>query len=307
MHAWYERARHSEGVCAELLGRLLLEPPDLLEAFAPEGWERSPLRLVFNPTAEQLREERERIARNLTSWLGGTEAAEGREDRSPDGDAGRSPSAPSDSILDDGPPAEGDPGAGVLGDATSIPEEPEREVVELLGRTLWDIFSDNHTVVDSRGVAYDLGSFRGSGGFIAEALNERYPRSGGRYDYLDFYMGSALMGGRADLGPVYRWIFSRLRAAGCDWIFSFPRLHVVDLRGADVHVDDELGYDPGEAVRADLEEAEHRAELDALSRRLDEQHREAVRRAREEPLPATVAAYRDIFGVLPEGWPHADM
>jgi hypothetical protein len=30
---------------------------------------------------------------------------------------------------------------------------------------------------------------------------------------------------------------------------------------------------------------------------------EAVERARLEPPPATVAAYRDVYGELPEGWP----
>lgn len=277
MCAWYERPRHSEEACAELLGHLLLEPAELLEALAPDGWERSPLRHVFHPTADQVREERERVARNLASWLGGAEAGEGAEGRSP------------------------------REDPASVPEEPEREVVELLGRTLWDIFSDNHSVVDAEGVAYDLGSFRGSGGFIAEALNDRYPWLGRRYHYLDFYMGSALIGGRADLGPVYRWIFARLQAADCDWIYSFPRLYLIDFRGARRQADDELAYDPSEAVAAELEEAEHRKERDALSRRLDEAHEEAVRHAREKPLPATVAAYRDVFGALPEGWPHPDM
>ena len=192
MGAWKERPRHSDEASAELLGHLLLEPAELFEALAPNGWERSPLRNVFHPTPEQLREERERVARNLASWLGGAAAGEGGEGRSPRGDPGRSAGAAPGNVLDDEPFVEGGPEAGAREDPASVAEEPEREVVELLGRTLWDVFSDNHTVVDSRGVG-------------------------------------------------------------------------------------------------------------------DEAHEDAMRRAREEPLPATVAAYRDIFGVLLEGWPHPDM
>jgi len=185
-----------------------------------------------------------------------------------------------------------------------VPYESGPEILEILGRALWDIFSDNHTVVDSEGTAYDLGSFRGSGEFIARVLNERYPWLDRRYTYLDFYMGGALSGGRVDLEPVHRWVFSRLQAAGCDWIYSFPRLHLLDMRGPTPWRDDELGYDPSEAVRAELEENERREELEALSAQLEEAYEEALRRARHEPLPPTVAAYRAVFGVLPEGWPH---
>jgi hypothetical protein len=120
-------------------------------------------------------------------------------------------------------------------------------------------------------------------------------------------MGGAFAGGRAGLQPIYGWVFSRLQAGGCDWIYSFPRLHVIDMRGPDPKRDDELRYDPSEAVRAELEGRGRREELEALSSQLDEAYEEAVRRARHEPLPATVAAYREVFGALPDGWPHPDM
>lgn len=184
--------------------------------------------------------------------------------------------------------------------------EPEI-VIELLGRALWDVFSDNHTVVGSEGTAYDLGSFRASGDFIAEVLNERYPWLKHRYMYLDFYLGGALVGEKADLMALHRWIFARLRAAGCDWIYAFPRIYIVDFSEVAPKHDDGPSYDPSEAVRAELEGRRRRAETEAMTARLDEAHEEAVRRARDQPLPATVAAYREVFGMLPDGWPHADL
>jgi len=42
-------------------------------------------------------------------------------------------------------------------------------------------------------------------------------------------MGGALLRGRVDLMPFHRWVFSRLRATGCDRVYSFPRLHIIDL------------------------------------------------------------------------------
>jgi hypothetical protein len=45
---------------------------------------------------------------------------------------------------------------------------------------------------------------------------------------------------------------------------------------------------------------------DDLEARLGRMHEEAVARARHEPLPATVSAYREVYRRLPEGWPHPD-
>ncbi len=47
-------------------------------------------------------------------------------------------------------------------------------MLEFIGMALWDVFSQNHKVIDAAGTAYDLGSFRASAGFIAESINRRY-------------------------------------------------------------------------------------------------------------------------------------
>ncbi len=69
------------------------------------------------------------------------------------------------------------------------PIDVEREVRELVGKCLWDIFSDEHDVVALDDRIVHLGSWRGAAGFIADQLN-RQRRSGQCcYDYLDFTWG----------------------------------------------------------------------------------------------------------------------
>ena len=59
------------------------------------------------------------------------------------------------------------------------PVDPQREVRELVGRCLWDVFSDNHEVIAPDGREVHLGSWRGSGDFIADVhdLDRRPGRS----------------------------------------------------------------------------------------------------------------------------------
>ena len=98
--------------------------------------------------------------------------------------------------------------------------DPEREVLDLMGDCLWDVFSDNNDVTGPDSKVYHLGSFRGSGGFLADFLNAHYAPDY-RYDYIDFYMGTLGGSDRANLTPVYEWIFRRLYALDCDWRYHF--------------------------------------------------------------------------------------
>src|SRR5581483_9378380 len=58
------------------------------------------------------------------------------------------------------------------------PVEHSRNVAELVGRCLWDIFSNQHEVIAPDGRLIELGSFRAAGGFLADYLN----RSTGRQE-----------------------------------------------------------------------------------------------------------------------------
>lgn len=206
--------------CDELLDSFLDPPEVLLAALAPEGWERSPLRRVFHPTPEQVEAKTRRIRRNLRSLGGGGSR---RRTAETTGEASGEGAGTPEPLEATGLEAERPDGGLADGPPGSDRPDPWREVVELVGSALWDVFSANHSVVDREGRVCDLGSFRGAAGRIADAIDRRYPELDRTYGYLDFYMGTALVSGRADLRPVYRWIFDRLRGQGWDWHYSFPR------------------------------------------------------------------------------------
>jgi hypothetical protein len=183
----------------------------------------------------------------------------------------------------------------------SKPVHPERECAELVGMCVWDIFSNNHDVLGADGRLVDLGSFRAAAGFIAGRMSRDIRDS--RYDYLDFYLGPALVRRRADLSPVYRTLFRRMRALGLDWIYCFPRLRLVTLRDPaedDVPIEK---YDPSDSIRREEERHGAADEIAKLEADLEEAHLEAVREAQRSDPPPIVRSYRDEYGRLPRGWP----
>ncbi len=320
--AYSEGERYSEEECFAVLDRMFpdgLDGEDVLRELAPDGWEKSPLLAIFHPSVERLYEEAVRMHRNIERML-------------PPEKRGESPEPTLESVR---------------AEHCEPPVEPAKECRELVGRCLWDIFSDNHEVLDTDGRPIDLGSFRASAGFIADYLNrclkgteEDVPpeppdlsyladlpgfsdpanlaalsaifAKTGPYGYMDFYMGTIWVRGRADLGPVYELIFRRIQSLGLDWVYHFPRLNLVDMRPlAESLKDGEDGepdfasYDPSEALAKEQEQAEHDAEVERLREDLDQAHRESVERAAAGPPPDTVAAYQRVHGRLPRGWPPA--
>jgi hypothetical protein len=253
--------------------------PDVREELAPEGWQVSPLRAVFHPSPEQMYEEACRMHQNLLRLR--------RKDET------RPP--PSEPTVEE-----------FAQNYVADPGEPEREMAELVGLCLWDLFSDNHDVVGPDGRVLHLGSFRYAGGFLAEYLNGRMGTT--RYDYIDFYLGTVWVSQRADLTPVYRMIFRRLRGRGFDWVYSFPRIGIVDFRPLRKALDrqgkpDWEGYSPSEALAEEEEEREHNRRIAELQESLDEGYRESVAEALCRPPPTIVQAYREVYGDWPRGWP----
>ena len=186
------------------------------------------------------------------------------------------------------------------------PVETHREVPELVGQCLWDVFSDGHEVIGPDGRVLDLGSFRASGAFLAETMNRQTGSE--HYDYLSFYMGTAWIAHRADLTPVYRMIFRRLRSRQLDWVYHFPRLHAVDLRPLKEAIDqghepDWLNYSPSEALAKEQEQSEQDKNLADLRESLDAGYHEAIEEALKGPPPPTVRAYQEVYGDFPHGWP----
>jgi len=279
--------RLTEQECWDLFMQLFpngLDDPGLLQKLAPEGWERSALLRVHHPTAEQVFEETLRFQENLAR-LRGSSAPPREEPRL---------------TLDD-----------IRRDQQNEAPHPVEECADLLGRCLWDVFADNHDVTTSLGALVDLGSFRSAAGFIAEFRNRkdlRSSRSTDRMDYIDFYLGTAWIGHRADLTPVYELIFRRMHHLGLDWRYVHPRLMALDLNplldGLESDdVPDAIQYDPTESFWQEREGAARSAEFAELRRCLDEAYRESVEQARNNPPPTIVRAYYQVYGRWPDGWP----
>lgn len=307
---------------------------DVMQALAPQGWEKSSWVAVFHPSPEVQSEEAERIRQNMQSLFG---KKSGEGDLSDDENkAGEFQKGAEELSAEDEPqPIESEQAI-----------VPEKELRELFGRCLWDIFADNHDVIADDGRLVYLGSFRAAGGFLADLANEeigapkfdemafmkqmiedaqslpadpmeqvkrmieqRENKVG--YDYMDFYLGTSGIRARADLSPVYEFIFERLRQHDADWKYSFPRLSLVDLRPLKEQLDannpdaapEWESYDPAASFAQEQEQMEKDAEIAETREKLDQAHREAVEEARDGPPPKTVACYQKVYGELPEGWP----
>lgn len=260
----FDRERLSERECETAFAHLFplgFGGTDVLVEIAPAGWEQSPLVAVFHPSVEQVHREAVRMHRNIRLL---TRERTLREEPPP--------------TLEE-----------IRAEWSDRPIDGHRELRELVGQCLWDVFSDNHEVAAPDGRLVDLGSFRGAGQFIANLLNREIGED--RYDYMAFYLGTMWVSDRADLTPVYATVFRRLSRHGFDWTFTFPRLHAFTFDDPD---------SPTRDVAAELQRDRERAELREL---LDEGHREALERARDEPPPCTVEAYRRVYGCDPRGWP----
>jgi hypothetical protein len=258
--------------------------PDVLAEIAPEGWEKSPLLACFHPSAQQVFEEQLQVHRNIE------EMVRIRREREPDNPELAPRTEPT---LE-----------GVRAEWKESPVNTAEEVAELMGQCLWDIFSDNHEVVADDGRVVDIGSFRGASAFLDEYVASA-SEAGREEGYMHYYMGSIWTSGRADLFPMYRMIFRRLKALGADWDYHFPELGIVDLSPAREEGGKPSDYSPSEAFAKEQEEKEHQAEIERVRSELAEIGQNARREALDRPEPPTVRAYQDIYGRDPNGWPPA--
>jgi len=266
----------SDGQIGQLLDFIFQDAKDLYKKLTPKGWENSEYVRFFHPSARQQFEEDRRVTKRLNSLIKKekTEEYEGKE---------------TDFEQDD---LEGVNGYG--------------EFLYVLGLSVYDIFSMNHEVKASDGTVYDMGSFRGSGRFMAEYLNA-YPddRVLEEYGYLDFYMGSVWIESRADLLPFYTYIFHKLKEKGCLWEYYFPRLSLIDFKNNPRKIEGESpeDYNPEHSVARDLEASKKEREIQDFRNELDTIHDKTFEKAKYEPLAKTVQAFKNVYGILPDGHP----
>lgn len=284
-----ERERLTDDECLAFLDAIFPNGPagdDVMQELAPTGWANSPLVRIFHPTVEQVHEECVRMherANELGTIFGRRKGKQKQEAPKP-------------------PPTFEETKASYV----ESPLQPERELREIVGLCMWEVFSDSHEVIASSGKIVDLGSFRGSADFIAVWINRSLGTT--QYNYMDFYMGPWLLSRRADLQPVYEMIFRRLRAAGADWEYHFPELHAVklpkleDLPGEKKPPEWE-SYSPSAALENEEAEREEEAKEEQMAKDIAKANEEAKSNAMDRPPPKTVNAYVAVYGREPKGWP----
>jgi len=256
---------------------------DVVREIAPTEWKSSPLFACFHPSPEQVLAEQLRM-RKVSQELSALRCK----------NTLKKPERPD--IAE--PTIE-----QVLADWEDQPVNLNDEVNEIVGECLWDIFSDNHNVVAAEGRSVDIGSFRAASAFLDECVTGSNPQWAGG-DVTRFYMGTIWISGRADLMPVYRMIFRRLKLLGADWEYFSPLLHLVDLPAMGRAAQKQEGpYSPSEAFAHDQEERQQQVELEQARAELEDANKQACREAMAKPPPATVRAYQQVFDRNPKGWP----
>lgn len=256
---------------------------DVLAEVAPEGWEHSPLLACFHPSVEQVFEERLMFHRNTEGWR---QLARKRQ--------GQTIEEQPEPTLED-----------IRREYNPSPVDADEEVTELVGMCLWDVFSDNHDVIAADGRVADIGSFRGASQFLDSHLS-RDQDGWRREDYLRFYLGTIGISRRADLTPVYAMIFRRLQAMGADWEYHFPELAMIELGSLrDDAEKPATQYSVSESALAELTAQQRRAEVERFRAELREMNARARDEAMDHEPPATVRAYRQVYGRDPSGWPPA--
>jgi hypothetical protein len=258
---------------------------DVLADIAPDGWEHSPVLACFHPSVEQRYQEAVQFHRNLEALK---EARRRREDSTHAIDA----PAPEPTLED------------VRREHHATPVDRREEVIELVGLCLWDVFSDNHDVIAADGRAIDIGSFRGAGAFLDEHLT-RDQNSWREGDYLRFYMGTIWISRRADLTPVYELIFRRLRFAGAEWVYHFPQLYLTELARSQDDDGPAATYSVSGSAVAELNAQKRRVEMARIRAEIEEMNVRARDETMDRRPPATVRAYRHVYGRDPRGWPPA--
>jgi hypothetical protein len=256
---------------------------DVLAEIAPEGWEQSPLVASFHPSVEQRYQEAVQMHRNIEEF--------GRAMRRKDVPEREPQPEPT---LDE-----------IRNEHRAEPVNVQEEVTELVGLCLWDVFSDNHEVVTADRRVIDIGSFRGAGAFLDEHLNRDEAHRWREGDYMRFYMGTIWISRRADLTPVYEMIFRRLRALGAEWEFHFPELYLWAPDPGDLGLEQAATYSLSESAAAEVKAQKRRAETARMRARIEGLNAEAREGALDREPPATVRAYRQVYGRDPRGWPPA--
>jgi hypothetical protein len=266
------QTNHTDESCEELLKYLCDSPNQILALIAPEGWENSAYKFIYHPTAQTIFENSLRMHENMSSLF----KKKGKEMEPPTLESIEKELSEKGEII-----------------------KPKEEFLDLLGSCLWCIFSNNHEVFDDKGV-YDIGSFRGSGGFIGDFLNKNYPNET-TFDYMDFYCADMRFDDDETSLPLFVYLFEKIKSANCDWSYSFPRIGIVSFDKEETVAKPE-DYDPNKALEEELANKQKKAEIQEFKDKLDEIYESEMEEAKYKKPPLIIRAYQTVFGKYPQGW-----
>ena len=268
---------------------------DVMAELAPNGWAHSALVHAFHPSVEQWHEEQVAMCEPMAKLSEAMRKGKGTRGDLP---------------FEDSEPLEPPTFEESYAEFEATLVDPAEECRDIVGRVLWEIFSDNHSVIAADGREIDLGSFRGASSTLA-LFDAGDSMADYREDWMDvwdqgdtirFYMGLAFFEGRTDFGVVYEMVFRRLQKLGVDWIYRFPQLGVVRFEQPETQLD-AVNYDPSEAIGRELKQREEDAECEEMQAKMDEANRASAEAAAKDEPPPIIRAYRRVYGRLPSGWP----
>ncbi len=265
--------------CTEILKYIFNDALSLYHKLAPEGWVNSDYIQFLHPTPKQQFDENKLMMDNINGLL--------KKKNLKEDDTLELSSFKQDELV-------------------GINEFDE--FLYVLGLAVYDIFSNNHDVIGVDNKIYELGSMRGSGNFIAGFLCQNYNYPPGKYQYMDFYMGTIWICSRADLTPFYEFVFQKLKELHCDWHYFFPRLFLIDpkkvLDSMECH--DRSTYQPELSVINKLGLTENDQKAKEFQKDLDKTYEDEYEDAKYKPLNKLVKAYKNFFGKLPKGHPQKE-
>ncbi len=273
--------RAPDAACSSLMTSLFGDLPTLMDLLAPHGWELSPYVRIHHPSPEQQHSELTILYESMNRLADNRRADSSSIDRLtvPSVDEIRQKEAETPELV-----------------------APLFELLDVYGGCIWSVFSNNHEVIDREGTVYDLGSFRGTGSFLADFIEQQYPDAPS-FTYMSFYCADLFIERRADVTPVYELIFKRLAEQEFDWIYSFPRTYAISFDSAITEPDaDPAIYDPAKAQADELKRKQRQEETSRLQKELDRAAEEAAENARYQAPPMIVQAYRNVYGHFPQGW-----
>lgn len=272
--------------------------PDVMAELAPEGWERCELMRVFHPTKEQLHVEAREFYEEDRKYREGARRGDA------DFEAAWA-EVPFPESYDVTIPAEC---------REAQPIDPDLECSDLVGRIVWEVLADDHSVITNDGRRIDLGDYDDASAVLNLFDQGELDFEPEAEDWLDmwdrgrstrFSADMAFIEGRADLGIVYELIFRRMQALEMDWIYKFPKLRLFGPEVPELPLEGGDKFSPVESFLSRLEQKDAIEEYEHKQAQVDARNEELAQEAAKQEPPAIVRAYMNVFGRRPSGWPPA--